>query len=223
MLLVLKLCTIQVVISFPLWIKLTMGQLLLFFLCNFSSSFSYVGGIPVTNHFSLLLIDRYSYILAIQQIRTHKRSICDSLFDLLRSSELPQKPWHHGHSNRKWLKQPQSHFYWAVPSKSRIFRCFDVCSVLPPQKFKVQAKISTVRPVSPDYLSVSYDCALTDSIKCFLIPDFNNIILICKSSHYIKCSKKQVWKFSHIERVHSRKFVPRSQIPQGVWPREIVL
>ena len=24
---------------------------------------------------------------------------------------LPQKPWHHGHNNRNWLKQPQSHFY----------------------------------------------------------------------------------------------------------------
>ena len=72
-LLVLKLCLIQVVISLPLWIKLTMGQLLLFFLCNFSSFFSYVGGIPVTNHFSLLLIDRY--ILAIQQITTHKEHL----------------------------------------------------------------------------------------------------------------------------------------------------
>ena len=39
-LLVLKLYPIQVVISLPLWIKLTMGQLLLFFLCNFSSFFS---------------------------------------------------------------------------------------------------------------------------------------------------------------------------------------
>ena len=72
-LLVLKLCPIQVVISLPLWIKLTMDQLLLFFLCNFSSFFSYVGGIPVTNHFSLLLIDRY--ILAIQQIITHKEHL----------------------------------------------------------------------------------------------------------------------------------------------------
>ena len=71
--LVLKLCPIQVVISLPLWIKLTMGQLLLFFLCNFSSFFSYVGGIPVTNHFSLLLIDRY--ILAIRQIITHKEHL----------------------------------------------------------------------------------------------------------------------------------------------------
>ena len=50
-----------------------MGQLLLFFLCNFSSFFSYVGGIPVTNHFSLLLINRY--ILVIQQIITHKEHL----------------------------------------------------------------------------------------------------------------------------------------------------
>ena len=66
-LLVLKLYPIQVVISLPLWIKLTMDQLLLFFLCNF---FSYVGGILVANHSSLLLIDRY--ILDIKQIITHK-------------------------------------------------------------------------------------------------------------------------------------------------------
>ena len=94
-----------------------MGQLLRFFLCNFNIFFSYVGGIPVTNHFSLLLIDRY--ILAIQQIITHKEHFRYSF-----SSELPQKPWHHGHNNRKWLKQPQSHFYWAVPSKSRHFSLF---------------------------------------------------------------------------------------------------
>ena len=50
-----------------------MGQLLLFFLCNFSSFFSYVGGILVTNHFSLLLIDKY--ILAIQQIITYEEHL----------------------------------------------------------------------------------------------------------------------------------------------------
>ena len=98
-----------------------MGQLLPLFLCNFSSFFSYVRGIPVTNHFSLLLIDRY--ILAIQQITTHKRHL-RHFFDLQRSSELPQKPWHLGHNNRKWLKQPESNFYWAVPSKSRHFPMF---------------------------------------------------------------------------------------------------
>ena len=43
------------------------------------------------------------------------------------------------------------------PAKVTIFRCFDVCSVLPPQIIQVQAKISTVRPMFPDYLSVSYD------------------------------------------------------------------
>ena len=50
-----------------------MGQLLLFFLCNLSSYFKYVGGILVTNHFSLLLID--SYIFAIQQIITYEEHL----------------------------------------------------------------------------------------------------------------------------------------------------
>ena len=57
LLLVLKLYPIQVVISLPLWIKLTMGQLLLLFLCNFCSFFNYVRGVLVTNLFSLLFID----------------------------------------------------------------------------------------------------------------------------------------------------------------------
>ena len=112
--------------SLLLWIKLTMGQLLLFFLCNVSSFFSYVGGIRVTNHFSLFdryiwLIDRY--ILAIQQIITHKEHV--------RSSELPQRPWHH--NDKKWLKQPQSHFYWAIPNKSFHFSMFScmLCTATP--------------------------------------------------------------------------------------------
>ena len=71
-LLVLKLSPIQVVISLPLWVNLTMGQLLLFFLCNFSSIFSYVRGIQS------LFTDYWligSYILAIQQIITHKEHL----------------------------------------------------------------------------------------------------------------------------------------------------
>ena len=56
-LLALKLYPIKVVVSLPLWIKLTMGQLLLFLLSSFRSFFSYVGGVLVTNHFSLLLLD----------------------------------------------------------------------------------------------------------------------------------------------------------------------
>ena len=38
-----------------------------------------------------------------------------------------------------------------------MFCCFDVCFIRPPQTFLVQVKIPTVRPVFPDYLSVSYD------------------------------------------------------------------
>ena len=53
-------------------IKITMGSTA-HFLCNFSSFFSYVRGIPVTKHFSLLLIDRY--FLAIHQITTHKEHL----------------------------------------------------------------------------------------------------------------------------------------------------
>ena len=87
-LLVLKLYSIQIVISLLLWIKLTMGQLLLFFLCNFCSFFRYVGGVLVTNLFSLLLTD--SYILAVQQIITQEAFvilflICSDLRNCLRS------------------------------------------------------------------------------------------------------------------------------------------
>ena len=46
-LLVWKLCPIQVPISLPLWIKFTRGQLLLSFLSNFSSFFSYLDSILV--------------------------------------------------------------------------------------------------------------------------------------------------------------------------------
>ena len=56
-LLVLKLYPIQVVVSLPQLIKLTMNQILLLFLCNLCSIFSYFGGVLVTNFFSLLLID----------------------------------------------------------------------------------------------------------------------------------------------------------------------
>ena len=67
-LLVLKLYSNQVVISPPLWMKLTMGQLLIFILCNFSGFICYVEGVPVTNLFSV--IDEY--ISAIKKIITHE-------------------------------------------------------------------------------------------------------------------------------------------------------
>ena len=67
----------------------TMDQLLLFFLWNFSSYFRWRWRCP-RNLFSQFVIDRY--ILAIQQIITHTRSIfailfliCSNLLNRLRS------------------------------------------------------------------------------------------------------------------------------------------
>ena len=73
-------------------IKITMGSTT-HFLCNFSSFFSYVRGIPVTNHFSLLLIDRY--VLAIQQIRTHKEHLRYSFWSaaIFWTSSKALAPW----------------------------------------------------------------------------------------------------------------------------------
>ena len=103
----LKLYPIQVIISLPLRIKLTYGQLLLLFLCNFSSFCSYIGGVLVTNFFSLLFIDIFWLFSKLQ----HTRSIWDNPFDMQRSSELPQKRWNHCINNRKPLKQPQIQFH----------------------------------------------------------------------------------------------------------------
>ena len=67
-------------------------------------------------------------------------------------------------------------------AKVAIFRCFDVCSVLPTQIFKVQAKLSTVRPVFPDYLSVSYDYGKTHLSKGVFNLSFQLILCqkLCK-------------------------------------------
>ena len=128
-----------------------------FFLCNFSSFFNYIGSILVTNNFSVrVLIDRY--ILAIQQIITHKEHLRYS-FDLWRYSELPQKPWHHGRNNRKWLKQPQSHFLWAIPHQSLHFSQFwcMLCTATP--NISSSSENINIKTAFPDCLSVSYYCA----------------------------------------------------------------
>ena len=133
-----------------------MGQLLLFFLCNFSCFFSYVGGIPVTNHFSLLLIligrqlqFGYSANYKTQGVFVILFLICSNFLNILRSLGTMVMITESGQNRLKVIFTDQF-----VP-KVAIFRCFDVCSVWPPQIFKVQAKISTVRPVLPAYLPVS--------------------------------------------------------------------
>ena len=45
-------------------------------------------------------------------------------------------------------------------TKPTIFRCFDICSVRPPQIFQVKAKMSTVRALLPHQLYISYDYGL---------------------------------------------------------------
>ena len=121
MLLVLKLCPIIVIISLPLWIKLTMGQLLIFFLCNFSSFFSYIRGTLVTNHFSLLLIDRY--ILAIKQIITRQMHLRYCLWSLgifwTASEALAPWSW-----QQKVAKTASKSFSLKIPHKSCHFLLF---------------------------------------------------------------------------------------------------
>ena len=54
-------------------------------------------------------------------------------------------------------------------TKVVIFCCFGVGSVRPPHIFQIQAKISTVRVVFPDYLSVSYDYGENNQYIEFLV------------------------------------------------------
>ena len=132
-----------------------MGQLLLFFLCNFSSLFSYVGGIPVTNHVSLF-IDLQVIFWLFSKLK-YIRSICDTLLicrDLMNFLRSLDTMVITIESDQKSLKVIFTEQFLA---KVAIFCCFDACSVPPPQIFQVQAKTETVRPVFPDYLSISYD------------------------------------------------------------------
>ena len=50
-------------------------------------------------------------------------------------------------------------------TKTTIFRRFDVFSVRPPMILSVETKMSAIRPVFSDYLSVSYDYDQTE-INC---------------------------------------------------------
>ena len=46
---------------------------------------------------------------------------------------MPQKRWHHSHSNRKWLHSLKSHFHRAIPHKNHHFSLFwcILCTVTP--------------------------------------------------------------------------------------------
>ena len=63
----------------------------------------------------------------------------------------------HIHNNRKWLKLPQSRFHEEILHWKQPFFCVFMYSLYGHSKFRSQAKMSTIRPAFPDYLSVSYD------------------------------------------------------------------
>ena len=147
-----KLYHIEVVISFSLWIKLTMNQLLLLFLCNFCSSFSYVESVLVTNLFSLLLICGYSANYNTQGAFVIIFLICNDVLNCLRSVGTIVITTQIGKSSLKIIFTKQ------FLTKASIFCCFDVFmyDYRRYSVFQVQAKISAIRLLF-HYLSVSYD------------------------------------------------------------------
>ena len=94
------------------------GPVIALFSVQLQQLFSYVRGVLVTNRFSRLLIDRY--ILAIQQIITHKEHLWYSFWSvaIFWTSSEALAPYS---SQQKLAQTVSSHFYWAVPSKSRHF------------------------------------------------------------------------------------------------------
>ena len=122
-----------------------------FFICSFCGFFSYVGGVLVTKPFFTVI---HWYILAIQQTK----SICDNLFDLQRSSELLRSVGTIVITTESRKNSLKAIFTKQSLKKATIFSCFDVYPVRSPHIFQIQVKISTIRPVFPDY-SVSYDYA----------------------------------------------------------------
>ena len=89
-------------------------------------------------------------------------------------------------------------------TKATIFLCFGACSVRPPQIFQVEPKISAVRPVLPDYLSVSYDyvyiCFLWN--KAHMVVSYNGFEKLCRTENLfqIKILKQQLDSLKKSER-----------------------
>ena len=139
--LVLKLYPIQFFISLPLEIKLTMGQLLTFFLCN---SWTFLSYWLIYFGYSANYNAREAFVI-IFLIFSDLRNCLRSVGTIVITTE---SDW----NSLKIILIKQ------FLSKATIFCCFHVFSVRSPQIFQVQAKISTIGPVFPEYLSVSDNC-----------------------------------------------------------------
>ena len=109
----------QVVISLLLWIKLTMVQLLFLFLCNFCSFFIYaevvlISRLPTFFHCSWLIYFCYSANCNKRGAFVKIYLIHSDLLICLRSVGTIVIT----------IKQPQSHFDWAIIHKRHHFLLF---------------------------------------------------------------------------------------------------
>ena len=106
-------------------------------LCSF---FSYAGSVLVTNLFPLLFFNIFWLFSKLWNMR----SICNNLFDLQWSSELPQKRWHHSYNNINWLNSLKVIFTKQFLTKVTIFCCFDAFSVRPTQILSISSSSETI-------------------------------------------------------------------------------
>ena len=132
------------------------GPVIAHFLCNFCSFFSYAGGIlvikkPTFFHCYWFIYSGYSASYNTRRAFVIIFFICSDLLNCLRSVGTIVITTESGFNSLKVIFTEQ------FLTKTTIFRCFDVLSARSPQIFQVQAKISTIPPVFPDYLSVCYD------------------------------------------------------------------
>ena len=132
-LLLFKLYPIQVVISIPLWIKPTMGLLLLFLLCSFRSFFSLCWRC-LRNQPLFTVIDRQVYFGYPANYNTRGAFvmlflICSDLLNCLRSLGTMVITTESALNSLKVIFTSQ------FPTKVTIFCCFDVYSVRSPQIF----------------------------------------------------------------------------------------
>ena len=87
------------------------------------------------------------------------------------------------------------------PQCKQPFCCFDVIPVWPPQKFQVQAKIPTIRPVFPILMTIQYRCKLVRQTRFFTTFHQFRVLLLNfsyktkdKSSHlFTKKEEATIW------------------------------
>ena len=123
-----------------------MGQLLIFFLCKFCSCFSCGGAVLITSILSVIdgmrIFDNFFIFF-----------ICIFIFSIFSTALEELTPYLH---NTTWLKQPQSHLHYKNPYwKQTIFAVLMYSLYGLSRNFTFE--ISTICPVYPDYLSISYD------------------------------------------------------------------